>query len=219
MRGYLANERPFLQIGYDQNSVILKKKEGEQWTDHNGHKWIKKNGYKQKLTSAGKLKNEKRCSICNADVRWGSRLDNKIYPKTTRCYDCNIEFEAVLKQHGLFQDYEKYKLITNQLGALKDFRQKVVDSIAFLKNYDSTTKNPQFFNDDGSSEFWVDDTDRREVLLTELAADLEKANITITGGEKELDEIKYNPKDDKKYFALALKRAKDREARLSTANA
>jgi hypothetical protein len=215
VRSYLKGETAFVQVGYDQNTAVLSKKEGEQWTDHNGQKWVKRNGYKQKLSSIAKIKNEKRCSVCNADVRWGTKLDDKIYLKTARCYDCNIEFEAVLKQQGLYQDYEKFKILTNQLGALKDFRQKVSDSITFLKNYDETTKNPQFFNDDGSSEFWIDNTDRREVLLTELAADLEKSDTAIAEQEKELSEIKYDPKNDPEYFSAALERTKQRAARLA----
>ena len=48
---------------------------------------------------------------------------------------------------------------------MRDFKKNILDSIEYLE------KNPnqkvQFFNDDGSQEFWTDDTNNVEKVLTE----------------------------------------------------
>jgi hypothetical protein len=41
IKGYVAGERPFLQVGYtgDADKYIIRK-EGETWTDASGKQWI-----------------------------------------------------------------------------------------------------------------------------------------------------------------------------------
>lgn len=214
VRDYLEGNRPFSVFGYDENVALQNRKEGEEWEDSNGVKWIKKSGYKRRLSKKAQYVFEQRCTICNADVKWGNRLDQKIYPKTQRCYECNIEFEGILRSRGMYDDYEKFKMINNELSTMKDFKSKVVDSIAYLENYTPQSKNPQFFNEDGSSEIWIDDTDRREIVLKDLREDLEKVNSGITLAEIELTKLNYNVALDPNINDLALKKIKEREEKL-----
>jgi len=214
VRDYLSGERPFIQVGYDENVALQSRKEGEEWEDSNGIKWIKKNGYKHRVSKKAQYVFEQRCTICNADMKWGNRLDQKIYPKTQRCYECNIEFEGILRSRGVYNDYEKFKLINNELSIMKDFKSKVVDSINYLENYTPQTKNPQFFNEDGSNEIWVDDTDRREIVLKDLQSDLEKVNNVISLAENELNKLNYNATLDPDIKDLTLKKVKEKEEKL-----
>lgn len=214
VRDYLSGERPFIQVGYDENVALQSRKEGEEWEDSNGIKWIKKNGYKHRVSKKAQYVFEQRCTICNADMKWGNRLDQKIYPKTQRCYECNIEFEGILRSRGIYNDYEKFKLINNELSIMKDFKSKVVDSINYLENYTPQTKNPQFFNEDGSNEIWVDDTDRREIVLKDLQSDLEKVNNVISLAEDELNKLNYNATLDPNIKDLTLKKVKEKEEKL-----
>ena len=214
VRDYLSGERPFIQVGYDENVALQSRKEGEEWEDSNGIKWIKKNGYKHRVSKKAQYVFEQRCTICNADMKWGNRLDQKIYPKTQRCYECNIEFEGILRSRGVYNDYEKFKLINNELSIMKDFKSKVVDSINYLENYTPQTKNPQFFNEDGSNEIWVDDTDRREIVLKDLQSDLEKVNNVISLAEDELNKLNYNATLDPDIKDLTLKKVKEKEEKL-----
>ena len=214
VRDYMSGTRPFVQVGYDASIAIQSKKEGEEWEESDGSKWIKKNGYKHRVSKKAQYVFEQRCTVCNADMKWGNYLDQKIYPKTQRCYECNIEFEGVLRSRGIYNDYEKFKMINNELSMMKDFKSKVVDSINYLENYTPQTKDPQFFNEDGSNEIWVDDTDRREVVLTDLRADLEKVNSGIALAESELDKLNYNVTLDPTIKDLALKKVKEKEEKL-----
>ena len=214
VRDYLDGTRPFIQVGYYENVALQSRKEGEEWEDSNGVKWVKKNGYKKRVSKKAQYVFEQRCTVCNADMKWGNYLDQKIYPKTQRCYECNIEFEAILKSRGIYNDYEKFKVINNELSMMKDFKSKIVDSINYLENYTPQTKDPQFFNEDGSNEIWVDDTDRRELVLKDLKEDLDKVNSGIALAESELVKLNYNVALDPNINKLTLKKIQEKEEKL-----
>ena len=46
VKDYVEGNRPFIQVGYDSNLNNSKRKEGEEWEDAQGNKWIWKNGTK-----------------------------------------------------------------------------------------------------------------------------------------------------------------------------
>jgi hypothetical protein len=211
VRDYYTGTRPFIQVGYDANTAILDKKEGEEWEDADGKRWIKKSGYKQRVGKQAVRLIEKKCEICNADMKWGNHLDKVIYPKTGRCYECNIEFEAIMRSKGHYAAYEKYKVVNNELAMLRDFKAKVVDSINYLEKYTPQTKDPQFFNEDGSSEIWLDDTDRREKVLSDLHNDLVAVTEKIDVAVKELISVEYDSKIEKSIKKLTVKKIKEIE--------
>jgi hypothetical protein len=188
VRNYLKGERPFTTIGYDQNSEVSQLKEGSEWTDSEGKRWVKKNGYKQRVSIAAQRVLETRCKVCNADMKWGSRLDDKIYPKTGRCYDCNISFEAELKLINVYKDYEKFKVLNNESTFLSDLKAKIEESIKYLENSENKL---QFFNEDGTNEHWIDDTARRNELLKELRRDLKTTEQLLAKASEELSTCKY----------------------------
>jgi hypothetical protein len=211
VRDYLSGERPFVQVGYDENVALRSRKEGEEWEDNNGVKWVKKNGYKHRVSKKAQFILEPRCTICNADMKWGNYLDEKTYPKTQRCYECNIEFEGTLRQKGYFQDYEKYKTVNNELTQLIDFKQKITESIEYLEKYYASSKTLQFFNEDGSKETWLDDTDRREIVLADLKKDLDRINNLITLANTELEHNKYDKSVEKNIKDIVIRKIKDKE--------
>jgi hypothetical protein len=95
---------------------------------------------------------------------------------------------------------------------IKDFISKIVDSINYLENLTSQTKNPQFFNEDGSNEIWVDDTDRKEIILKDLKYDLKLAEDRLILANEELAKLKYSPdKDEDKIKKLTLEKINNKE--------
>lgn len=156
VRGYLSGERPFTQVGWAED--LSKRKEGEQWVDARGRHWVKRSGYKKRINKPGKVDVETtrlRCSMCERDMKWGNYLDDKIYRKTERCYDCNISFEAKLKLEGKFDNYEKEKIFKNQKGFCLDLKSKLEETIHYLEN---STDDIEYINEDGSREKWKDTT-------------------------------------------------------------
>lgn len=202
VRDYVDGNRPFIQVGYDPNLNNSKRKEGEEWVDGQGSKWVWKNNTKRKVSKLGQIKIDQRCSICNADMKFGNYLDDRFYPKTGKCYDCNISFESKLKVLGAYADYEKYKIYNSMLSEMKDFKKNITDSIDYIE------KNPneklQFFNDDGSSEFWTDDTRQMAKVLSDLKNDLKDVEDNIAKANEELTKLNYNSETEVKAKQMVL---------------
>ena len=204
VKDYVEGNRPFVQVGYDPNLNNSKRKEGEEWEDGQGNKWIWKNGSKRKVSKLANIKIEQRCSICNADMKFGNYLDDRFYPKTGKCYDCSISFDSKLKALGVFADYEKYKIYNSLLSEMKDFKKNITESIEYLEK--NTDNKLQFFNDDGSQEFWTDDTDKVQKVLSDLKKDLQDVEDNIKKANEELVKINYNPEIEKKAKQLVLEK-------------
>lgn len=204
VKSYLSGERAFVQVGYDPNLNNSKRKEGEEWEDGQGNKWIWKNGSKRKVSKLANIKIEQRCSICEADMKFGNYLDDRFYPKTGKCYDCTISFDSKLKVLGVYADYERYKIYNSLLSEMKDFKKNIIESIEYLeKNKDNKL---QFFNDDGSQEFWTDDTDKVQKVLSDLKKDLQNVEDNIKKANEELTKINYNPEIEKKAKQMVLEK-------------
>ena len=207
VKDYVEGNRPFVQVGYDPNLNNSKRKEGEEWEDSQGNKWIWKNGSKRKVSKLANIKIEQRCSICNADMKFGNYLDDRFYPKTGKCYDCSISFDSKLKSLGVYADYERYKIYNNMLSEMNDFRKNIIDSIEYLeKNPD---KKLQFFNDDGSQEFWTDDTNQIEKVLSDLKSDLKDVEENISKAKEELSKLNYNSQIEEKAKEMVLEKLKN----------
>ena len=204
VKDYVEGNRPFVQVGYDPNLNNSKRKEGEEWEDGQGNKWIWKNGSKRKVSKLANIKIEQRCSICNADMKFGSYLDDRFYPKTGKCYDCSISFDSKLKALGVFADYEKYKIYNSLLSEMKDFKKNITESIEYLEK--NTDNKLQFFNDDGSQEFWTDDTDKVQKILSDLKNDLQDVEDNIKKANEELTKINYNSEIEKKARQMVLEK-------------
>lgn len=188
VKDYLNGERPFIQVGYSPEIEVSIKKEGEIWTDSQGRKWIKKNGYKKAINSVNSETIDaikQTCKDCGMEIKWGNRYDVKFFNKTGRCYDCIIKFETKLRREGKFEDYEKQKVLNNQLSMAKDFKSKLEESLDFLETHDKVC----FPNSDGSLDEWT--IEKKKSILKDLKTDLNKINKTIDTIEKSLKEVQY----------------------------
>ena len=175
VRGYLSGDRPFTVVGWTDD--LSKRKEGEKWVDSKGRHWVKSRGYKKRINNPGKVSSETvrmLCSMCERDMKWGNYLDDKIFPKTGRCYDCNSVFESKLKVDGKFADYEKIKVLKNQLGFCVDFKSKLEETIHHLE---TSTDDIVYLNEDGSKEVWKDTT--RLSVLEDARNDMKECILAI----------------------------------------
>jgi len=131
-------ENPFKQ--FSMTSEMSSRKEGEIWKDSKGHQWQKKNGCKVKTNSyhtpmIDEINKASKCSACGINVRvYGNRLDKKVFAKTGKCYECLQAEETILHITEKWDDYEKMKVLKNKNSILKEFKEKVLESIEFLKN-------------------------------------------------------------------------------------
>jgi hypothetical protein len=175
VKGYLAGDRPFTMVGWTDD--LSKRKEGEKWVDTRGRSWVKKGGYKKRINNLGKVSSDTArmlCGMCDRDMKWGNYLDDKIFPKTGRCYDCNSVFESKLKVEGKFADYEKSKVLKNQLGFCLDFKSKLEETIHHLE---TSTDDIVYLNEDGSKEVWQDTT--RLTVLEDAKKDMVECDLAL----------------------------------------
>jgi transcription elongation factor Elf1 len=173
VKDYLSGERPFTTVGYDPNLENGKRKEGEEWEDSQGYKWVWKHGYKKSVSKRATIINEKRCKTCNMDVRWGNYLDDRVWPKTTMCYDCFTKFQTDLKLMGMFEVYNELHDLKNERSILEEYKRKFEESQKFCQ--ENQGKPVEFLEEDGSFERWEGNQDYTKILV-DVTTDLVKIN-------------------------------------------
>jgi len=194
VKDYLSGERPFVQVGYDPNLNNGKRKEGEEWEDAQGRKWIWKNGVKRRVPKKAKIINEQRCKECNMDVRWGNYLDDRVWPKTLMCYDCYINFQTKLKMSGMFDVYNELQDLKNERSILEDYKKKFEESKKFCE--ENKDKDVTFLEEDGSFEKWDGNIDYNTILedlnkdLDVVYKRLEELNVKIKEYEEKYESAK-----------------------------
>lgn len=185
LKDYVAGIRPFTQIGYTGN-VNKHHKEGDRWTDTKGIEWERKGGKNIRLTKTQgdmirKMISQK-CK-CGQEIKFGSRLDRIFFAKTGLCENCLIDYETKLRIIKAYPDYEKYKLISNEIGFLRDIKQKLKETIEFFIN-DNGDINV-LCNDEGFIETFKNTN--RDKVLKDAKNDLKLCRRRITALIKERD--------------------------------
>jgi hypothetical protein len=185
IKSVVDGQNPFIQVGYGKS---IKREEGDVWTDSHGVTWIKKQGYKTRLNKqADAMREQLRevCSVCNKEIKWGSRFDRMFFNKTGKCQDCVTEVETVLKLTGLWPLYEKKKIFYNKLSLAKEFKSKTEEAIQYLETYNGKI---EFFNPGNNTvEVWTDD--QRSFRLEEAKTDLKLVSDKIEELSREISDL------------------------------
>jgi hypothetical protein len=184
VQDYLNGERPFVQVGYagEKDKYIIRKL-GETWTDSSGKEWVEKESGPQSTTRVMdivRLETNDKCSGCKRELRWGNKLDRKMFFKTQKCFDCLVEEETQLKIKGKYKLYETRKLLENEISYLNDVRQKLKDG----KKYLEENKIITFVNSNGLVEEWKNEA--RLELLEGIEKDFVTCLKKLKSAQKEL---------------------------------
>ena len=133
-----------LQTGYQKK--YTHHKEGDIW-EESGKTWTIKNNIKQNITKLDKLKKLARMPLCcpKCENRMKKRLDDKMYKIHGFCFDCVIEYEASLKQAGLYEEYERGMVKGNINGFIVNLENWVTESLA---------ENISIVSEQGDKEDW-----------------------------------------------------------------
>lgn len=138
-------------FGYEGNAD-KKREVGEIWTDSNGKTWEQKEGYRASVSNFDDVREYlKQLTTCkNSECKTGqySRADKKLIVRAGYCVDCNLKMEQKLKDDGTYPFYEDYKITCNKIGWLRDYKQKMEDSLKYLK------KDYQMVYENGHVENW-----------------------------------------------------------------
>jgi len=186
VKSYVAGEKAFQSVGW--TPALKERKEGETWTESDGTNWIYKNGSKKCIGKISPIVGlgKQECKDCNADIRWGSNHDNKMFYKTGRCSDCQVIFETKLRKDGKYDAYEKWKIFNNQKSYCLDMKSKLEESLKFLENKDNVLK---YMNEDGTEEKWTDTM--REKIMSDAKRDHQECLDTLVRIEEQLKTLNY----------------------------
>jgi|TARA_R110001592_G_scaffold8169_3_gene45200 hypothetical protein len=148
-----TGESTSTQIGY--NKKIEDYKEGDIWTE-NKKTWTIKNGIKQTVSKLDKVRKETFmplcCPKCNNIMK--SQLDKPNYKIHKMCHNCVVDFEASLKNKGLFKEYIKKLKGNNAITSLNEMESYLLDAI--------NTSNSSFISEQGEIERWVGGFDKKK---------------------------------------------------------
>lgn len=130
--------------GYEKKRE--KHREGDTW-EEDGRTWTIKNGVKQNVTrldSAKKLAQVPlTCPKCSRNMNY--YLHEKMYRIHGFCFECVVDYEAELKNAGLYEQYEK-AMMRGNVEAWADGLSQWIDS-QFTDSYNHVTE-------DGEVEEW-----------------------------------------------------------------
>jgi len=148
-------EKTTQSVGYQKK--IIDRKEGDVW-EEDGRKWTIKEGIRQNVTKLDKAKEAHVtplfCPNCGSLMK--KRFDGDYYKIHKKCFDCVIEFEADLRQAGLYEEYEKGIYNSEIEGFTKSFKEYVEDQL--------TQSNNSFVTEAGDVEKWDGGLNKERVL-------------------------------------------------------
>ena len=186
------------QISLSDVKEQTKRNVGDVW-EENGVIWEQKEYGRVKQSKASSELAKVRqflqkVSECKSDICKKSKYgptDKKLISKTGYCSVCLSEREAVIKNDGLWEAYNEYKVYSNMAAYGTEVLQKWNEALYEVTNIH------EYINDDGSVEKWSSNEDV-QTLKAQIETDIEN-------GKKELIEViekrnaAYELLKDKKY--------------------
>jgi hypothetical protein len=149
---------------------------GDIWTDKDGKTWEQKEGFKISVTKFDEirdyLKSITNCNYTECTTETYDIIDKKTIAKTNMCFSCLQKFERKLRQEGLFEYYEDYKITNNKLSYARDLKSKLEQSLK------DVSTQLQMVNEDGTIQNWVWDIDIKKVK-DDIQADIDDIVETI----------------------------------------
>ena len=90
-----------------------------------------------------------------------------------------------MRLQGKFEDYEKKKVLQNQLSISKDLKTKIEESLNFVES----NQKISFPNGDGTVDVWT--IERRDLIIKDLKKDLKKINKTILKLQNQIEALNH----------------------------
>lgn len=170
-------------VGWDKAKE--KKEVGDRWVDVNGKEWEQHDGFKIAVTQYDEARTyldslttckSKECKTFNPK---GANL--RFIKQSGYCIDCLVQREAKMREIGLYENYEYWKMNSQALGRIKD------DLARFEQARKDADTVPSFVNEDGSIEKWSIDGDIEKVKR-DLDSDIAGLNELIITFQTAVDE-------------------------------
>lgn len=184
VKSYLNNERPFIQTGYVGNK-LKPRAEGEVWKDNRGVTWKQEKGYQVRVNKQADIIRaalKEKCKTCGQIIKWGTKVDKIFFNKTGMCSNCVIDYETKLRILNIYDEYEKYKLLSNHLGGLNEVKNQLNDALGAFTNGGGDME--MICNSEGFIERWK--TNDKDQIANDIREDLKKLELAIKNTKKEV---------------------------------
>lgn len=170
------------QISLSDVKEVTKRKVGDVW-EENGVVWEQKSYGRVKQSKASNelsnlrkfLQQSSECKSSTCSKSKYGHTDKKLISKTGYCSVCLSEKEMVIKNDGLWDAYNEYKIYSNMAAYGTDVLEKWNQALSEVSNIH------EYINDDGSIEKWSSNEDVQN-LKAQIETDIEN-------GKKELIEV------------------------------
>lgn len=182
VKDYLNGDRPFVTVGYtsDDDKYIIRQV-GDKWTDKHGKEWEQKEHGPVRVTKVLDMLNEQeKCSVCGREIRWGDKLDKKMYRKTMKCFDCLVMEETKMRANGTYKTYERVKVARNAVAYYTTLKAKLREGYDYAKK----EKEIKFLHSNGREEVWTNES--RMELLRSLLRDYKQCCKELLTANSEL---------------------------------
>jgi hypothetical protein len=171
------------QVSFSNIKQETKREIGDVWEDEKGNIWEQKSYGKVKQSKITETMSEVRkylqklstCKAEDCDKNKYGPTDKKLISKTGYCSKCLAKREQEIRNDGLWDAYNEYKVYSNMAAYGTEVLEKMNNAL------NEVTNIHEFVNDDGSVEKWKSDKS-----VEELRAEIEK---DIENGKKELTEV------------------------------
>jgi len=135
-----------IQVGYSKKNEDHE--EGDVW-EEDGRTWTIKDGIRQNVTRLDRAKQKAImplfCPGCSKVMK--KQTDPKMYKIHTKCTDCVVEMEHILRINGEFEEYEKKIMVADANAYADTMEAYLLEAI--------NSSNDQFVSEDGDIERWV----------------------------------------------------------------
>ena len=130
-----------IQVG-QYNPTEEHREVGDKWVDSDGNHWEQKEGFKVKGRQSRHYTWDMKCKDCDSLVI--KKRDKEMYNSYKRCFECQVNFEAILKCWPLkFWSWIRLQQLNDMESIEKDMLQWIEEreKVKNEKIYDKTVAN------------------------------------------------------------------------------
>jgi hypothetical protein len=111
----LNKEESRIAVGW--RPIQVDRTVGDTWEDSDGNKWVRKDGFNERITKLDTAKTPWFCPVCEKAMP--HKFDTKFWRIRGKCMDCVISEETEMKRLGLYEEYSKKKMKENYIASIK----------------------------------------------------------------------------------------------------
>ena len=129
------------------NPTEKTRKVGDKWTDSDGVEWEQKEGYRSKVSNISRhyswdMKCKDCGTLCGSTKGELNKLNNKTYTRMSRCYYCQIDYEAMLKTKkiGISNNKHFFWVKLNTIIRWEEMDKELEDKMMYIFNTNTSNK-------------------------------------------------------------------------------